>query len=162
MTHPTKLDPEQIWQILKDLQKRIEDLEFRMDKIKTPKSNERKHSFEQSPFFDKNKFKAALPGWSKAKLAYYYEAALNYSRSDGKKYCNWASAVKNWDRLNPFREAPSYPTYMPPDTQDIASPEERREILQKFKKLSNKFDLNKFIEDNKQLEKELGDGTIGS
>lgn len=143
MTQPQKLDPEQIWGILKDLQKRIEDLEFRMDKIKTPKSNERKHSFKQSPFFDKKKFKDALPNWSKTKLAHYYEAASLYSEYEGKKYCNWASAVKKWDRTNPFREAPSYCTYTPPGTQDAASREERKAILNLFKKTANNLDMDK-------------------
>jgi len=67
-----------------------------------PNSNEltpsKKHSFENSIYFDKKKFKEAFPEWEREKLAKYYESALLYSQSKGVKYLNWAAAIKNWEK----------------------------------------------------------------
>jgi hypothetical protein len=54
-----------------------------------------KKSFQNSELFDKNKFKDYFPEWNKTKLAYYYDSALSYS-SEGNKYANWGSAIRNW------------------------------------------------------------------
>lgn len=62
----------------------------------------KKHSFEKSEFFDKQKFKAKFPDWPDDKLKHYYESAKLYSESKGAKYLNWASAIKNWDNKNPY------------------------------------------------------------
>jgi hypothetical protein len=60
-------------------------------KVKT-----KKISFIDSDFFDKVKFKAAMPeDWSKIKLSYYYDAALRYSK-EGNKYVEWDTAVISW------------------------------------------------------------------
>jgi hypothetical protein len=58
----------------------------------------KKHSFENSIYFDKKKFKEEFPEWEREKLAKYYESALLYSQSKGVKYLNWAAAIKNWEK----------------------------------------------------------------
>jgi len=58
----------------------------------------RKHPFEKSPFYDKEKFSEALPGWSPEKKKLYYEKAKGYSEANGGQYLNWIAAVKNWER----------------------------------------------------------------
>jgi len=58
----------------------------------------KKHSFENSIYFDKKIFKEAFPDWEREKLAKYYESALLYSQSKGVKYLNWAAAIKNWEK----------------------------------------------------------------
>jgi len=62
------------------------------DKIK------KKHSFENSPYYDYEKFKKELPEWSDSKIKKYYDSAVNYSGANGGKYLNWVLAVKNWER----------------------------------------------------------------
>jgi hypothetical protein len=60
------------------------------------KIKSKKISFEDSSFFDKVKFKEAMPAdWSKVKLAYYFDAALRYSK-EGNKYVEWHTAVMSW------------------------------------------------------------------
>jgi hypothetical protein len=58
----------------------------------------KKHSFENSIYFEKKIFKEAFPDWEREKLAKYYESALLYSQSKGVKYLNWAAAIKNWEK----------------------------------------------------------------
>jgi hypothetical protein len=55
----------------------------------------KKISFEQSPFFDKIKFKQSLPEWSNDKLKYYYESLLAWS-NEGNKKIDWISTAKTW------------------------------------------------------------------
>ena len=59
-------------------------------------------SFEKSDIFDFNVFKTKFNDWAPDKIQHYYESALAYSESKGVKYLNWASAIKNWDRKNPY------------------------------------------------------------
>lgn len=62
----------------------------------------RAHSFEDSIFFEKEKFFAALreseEPYRSADLLHYYEACVNGSKSKGYKYIDWIAAVKNWIR----------------------------------------------------------------
>ena len=62
------------------------------------KPSNKKHSFENSIYFDKKIFKEEFPDWERDKLAKYYESALLYSQSKGVKYLNWAAAIKNWEK----------------------------------------------------------------
>ena len=59
---------------------------------------EKKHSFEDSPFYDYNKFKTELTEWDEVKIKKYYDAAISYSGANGGKYLNWILAVKTWER----------------------------------------------------------------
>lgn len=59
-------------------------------------------SFEKSDIFDFDVFKTKFNEWSPEKIKHYYESALAYSESKGVKYINWTSAIKNWDRKNPY------------------------------------------------------------
>jgi hypothetical protein len=59
-------------------------------------------SFEKSDIFDFNVFKTKFIEWAPDKIKHYYESALAYSESKGVKYINWTSAIKNWDRKNPY------------------------------------------------------------
>lgn len=63
------------------------------------------HDFEQSPYFRKSLFEHELfsIGWSIEKIDHYYNAALDYSKSTGKKYCDWLATIKIWDRKTPFK-----------------------------------------------------------
>jgi hypothetical protein len=61
-------------------------------------------SFEKSDIFDFNVFKTKFNDWAPDKIQHYYESALAYSESKGVKYLNWASAIKNWDRKNPYSQ----------------------------------------------------------
>jgi hypothetical protein len=65
------------------------------DKNKNKGNKPTKVSFQDSELIDKNKFKDYFPEWNKTKLAYYYDSALSYS-SEGNKYANWGSAIRNW------------------------------------------------------------------
>ena len=55
----------------------------------------KKHKFNLSPYFDKHKFKEALPEWSTEKLKYYYEALITWS-NEGNKKVDWIATVKQW------------------------------------------------------------------
>jgi len=67
-----------------------------LSKEKKNKRKGNKITFQECDFFDKVKFKAAMPeDWSKVKLAYYYDAALRYSK-EGNKYIEWNTAVISW------------------------------------------------------------------
>lgn len=59
------------------------------------------HSFDSSPYYNKDRFKEALKDWPLQKTGYYWYAAKNYSESKGKKYINWIAAVRQWDHRNP-------------------------------------------------------------
>lgn len=63
----------------------------------TKVSKPRKISFEDSELFDKNNFAKIFEGWSKEKMAHYYDAALRYS-IEGNKYVSWELAIKSWER----------------------------------------------------------------
>lgn len=61
------------------------------------------HSFEDSPYFDLHEFKKAIETFrppcndaNKYTLRFYYDAALNYSESHGKKYADWKATVRTW------------------------------------------------------------------
>jgi len=66
-----------------------------------------KHIFSNSPFYEHSKWTLAFEGsgWNKTKVDHYYYAAKDYSEANpGKKYASWVAAVRNWDRMKPFRE----------------------------------------------------------
>jgi hypothetical protein len=46
-------------------------------------------------------FSARLENWPVEKIAYYHQAAIDYSDANGTQYLNWIAAVKNWDRRRP-------------------------------------------------------------
>jgi hypothetical protein len=68
-------------------------------------------SFEKSDIFDFNVFKTKFNDWAPEKIKHYYESALAYSESKGVKYLNWASAIKNWDRKNPYSQTKNKNNY---------------------------------------------------
>jgi hypothetical protein len=68
-------------------------------------------SFEKSDIFDFNVFKTKFNDWAPDKIQHYYESALAYSESKGVKYLNWASAIKNWDRKNPYSQTKNKNNY---------------------------------------------------
>jgi hypothetical protein len=61
-----------------------------------------KIKFQDSDIFDPTKFKEAFPNWTKEKLRYYYDSALNYSEQ-GNKYLNWTSAIRTWESREEFK-----------------------------------------------------------
>lgn len=87
---------------LKTVKSRSHNIHNIHDLPNIPKDNalSRKHSFEQSPFFEYVKFKDALKDWPEEKVRHYYEQAKGYSGANGGKYLNWILAVQNWDRKN--------------------------------------------------------------
>lgn len=67
--------------------------------VEDRKSNSKGNTlFRNSIYFDKDKFKQALPEWSKTKLSHYYESALNWSDSNGEMKKDWIATVKTWAR----------------------------------------------------------------
>ena len=68
-------------------------------------------SFEKSDIFDFDIFKTKFNEWSPEKIKHYYESALAYSESKGVKYINWTSAIKNWDRKNPYLQTKNKNNY---------------------------------------------------
>jgi hypothetical protein len=68
-------------------------------------------SFEKSDIFDFNVFKTKFIEWAPDKIKHYYESALAYSESKGVKYINWTSAIKNWDRKNPYLQTKNKNNY---------------------------------------------------
>jgi len=60
-----------------------------------------KHLFKHSPYFELKQFSARLENWPVEKIAYYHQAAIDYSDANGTQYLNWIAAVKNWDRRRP-------------------------------------------------------------
>jgi hypothetical protein len=68
-------------------------------------------SFEKSDIFDYDIFKTKFNDWSPDKIKHYYESALAYSESKGAKYLNWVSAIKNWDRKNPYLQTKNKNNY---------------------------------------------------
>lgn len=64
----------------------------------------KKHIFINSPFYSYDSFKEELKGWSEKKIRHYYEAAKDYSKANpSKTYANWVSAIRNWDRREPWK-----------------------------------------------------------
>ena len=54
--------------------------------------------FKESIYFDRVKFKEAMPNdWTKDKLLYYYEAAIAWS-GENKTKIDWVATIKNWAR----------------------------------------------------------------
>ena len=58
---------------------------------------EKKHSFPNSPFYEKNLWCENLKEWPIEKALEYWEKADNYSGAKGAKYTNWIKAVKMWE-----------------------------------------------------------------
>ncbi len=96
-----------------------------------------KHSFENSPYFNFNKFKYALPKWTRQKIQLYYDKAVGYSEANGGKYLNWISAVKNWERKDREKAGPpsgvntstQVKPWEPEDEGPIASAEDIKKAL---------------------------------
>lgn len=55
----------------------------------------KKHKFSVSPYYNKHKFKEALPEWSADKLKYYYESLITWS-NEGNKKIDWIATAKQW------------------------------------------------------------------
>jgi hypothetical protein len=64
--------------------------------IAPPKN--RKHSFDDSPIFDKPTFRAAFPTWDKEKCRDWYARAVEYSGANGGRYLDWKLAIQAWER----------------------------------------------------------------
>jgi predicted transcriptional regulator len=73
-----------------------------IEELKKGRKKERKnilHSFENSPFYDFEKFKTALDcEWSDYEISDYYQRAIDYSETKGGKFLDWIKAVKVWKR----------------------------------------------------------------
>jgi len=90
---------------LEFLKQRVERLEEIVEQLqeaikKTPAKRNRLTSFEESPVYNFEVFKAVLvqKGWTQDQIHEYYESAKLYSESKGAKYNNWISAVESWKR----------------------------------------------------------------
>lgn len=83
---------------INEINKINEIKEINIINSKELKPSNKKHSFENSIYYNKKNFKEAFPEWEREKLAKYYESALLYSQSKGVKYLNWAAAIKNWEK----------------------------------------------------------------
>lgn len=77
------------------LPKTYERNTIREDKIKEDKRISKKILFKDSPYFDKLKFKNALPEWSKEKLKYYFESLEAWS-NEGNKKIDWIATARTW------------------------------------------------------------------
>jgi hypothetical protein len=55
------------------------------------------HLFKDSKIFDKVKFAETFKDWTKEKMSYYYNAAVEWS-GNGKKKTDWELTIKNWNR----------------------------------------------------------------
>jgi hypothetical protein len=68
----------------------------------TEKEKEERHRraclFQNSDYFDFDKFKAALPEWDESTCREYWQSASDYSAAKGAKYIDWIAAVRNWHR----------------------------------------------------------------
>ena len=95
------------------------------DNIKKGKKN--KHSFESSPYFDKNYFSDYFKDWGKDQLNHYYNAALEYSGSKGEKYLNWGLAIKSWERRKPYKSNKPK-TFAEQDDENLGSFIEKMEL----------------------------------
>ena len=71
----------------------------RSKEVKNIRGN-RKHSFHDSPYFDKVKFAEAFEDdkYADVDIKYWYERAEEYSASSGTKYLDWPKALKGWIR----------------------------------------------------------------
>jgi len=58
----------------------------------------RKHSFPESPFFNRTVFAEKFKDWTKEKMEHYYDAAFLYSGSNGGRYLDWGLTVMGWAR----------------------------------------------------------------
>lgn len=92
-------------QTIKELIQRVESLETAINEIKEkiskqPAKRNRLTSFEESPVYNFEVFRAVLEkkGWEAQEIADYYESAKLYSKSKGAKYNDWISAVETWRR----------------------------------------------------------------
>jgi hypothetical protein len=74
--------------------------EIKKDNNENKEKNIRAHLFKNSEFYDFEKFKNEFLGseWELVDLKYYYDSAIDYSDSKGKKYSNWIAAVRSWMR----------------------------------------------------------------
>lgn len=64
--------------------------------VRTPK--EKKHAFEDSPYFDKKTFRAKFPDWDENKCRDWYTQAIEYSGANGGRYLDWGLAIQGWER----------------------------------------------------------------
>lgn len=56
------------------------------------------HLFSSSQFFDITVLDQEFKDWPEDKIKFYWESARDYSDSKGKKYKNWAAAMRTWAR----------------------------------------------------------------
>jgi hypothetical protein len=94
----------------------------------------KKVSFENSNFFDKNIFAEKFKDWNKKKLLYYYDSALSYSQ-EGNKYVNWGSAINNWakrDELQGKLKFEDNKLEIKAKTQDEINEQKAREFMSRL------------------------------
>ena len=165
---------DQIMEILNDYGKRIEKLEARKSRSATRKMTKENYlkdlvAFRKtvSPEF-LAEMEALHPDLdirlSFRKIFDYWRTDEGYKKKmkTGMASIDWKATFRNglnqeWNQVRKTRAA-AVPEYTPPEPQDVASPEERREALSLIKKTAGGFDMQNFIEDNKKLKKELSDG----
>ena len=87
-----------IKQRLERLEELVEQLQSQIQK--QPIKRNRLTTFEESPVYNLDVFQAILEkkGWKAQEIFDYYESAVLYSKSSGKKYNDWISAVETWRR----------------------------------------------------------------
>lgn len=90
---------------LEFLKERLERLEEKVEQLqsqiqKQPAKRNRLTTFEESPVYNLDVFQSILEkkGWNAQEIFEYYESACLYSKSSGKKYNDWISAVETWRR----------------------------------------------------------------
>lgn len=70
----------------------------------TPKP--KKHSFEDSPLFDKRTFRTKFQDWDDAKCREWYTRAIEYSGANGGRYLDWGLAIQAWERKQAVTDKP--------------------------------------------------------
>lgn len=74
------------------------ELGVRTLEIGVRKPAAKKHSFEDSPLFDKRAFRAKFPDWDESKCREWYTRAVEYSGANGGRYLDWGLAIQAWER----------------------------------------------------------------
>jgi hypothetical protein len=101
----SKVNKSKLNNINNNISKNFEVMQLKLEK------KSKMVSFEKSDIFDFDIFKTKFNEWSPEKIKHYYESALAYSESKGVKYINWTSAIKNWDRKNPYLQTKNKNNY---------------------------------------------------
>ncbi len=66
----------------------------------------KKHSFEDSPLFDKRTFRTKFQDWSDDKCREWYTRAVEYSGANGGRYLDWGLAIQAWERKQAVVDKP--------------------------------------------------------